>query len=79
MPPILPAPAVRSGDTDFGALQASSLKSHTQHGGHQAGDGPRQTNPTSLTDAEGGVAMHSEETECFATRGQHFIRSGVCR
>jgi hypothetical protein len=23
--------------------------SHTQHGGHQAGDGPRQTDPTSLT------------------------------
>ena len=25
------------------------LKSHTQHGRHQAGDGPRQTDPTSLT------------------------------
>jgi hypothetical protein len=28
---------------------ASPLKSHTRHEGHQAGNGSRQTNPTSLT------------------------------
>ena len=28
---------------------ASLLTSHTRHGDNQAGDGPRQTDPTSLT------------------------------
>ena len=47
-----PAPPCTRTNHQKGTQEAaSSLKSHTQHGGHQAGNGLRQTDPTSLTDS----------------------------
>ena len=47
---------------------ASHQTSHTRHGDNQAGDGPRQTDPPSLTDTRAALEEHAVTHHVFVTK-----------